>query len=103
MFALDLKIVGYDVILYTFGSPRIGNKAFSDTVISSELKHYRIVNTEDTITQMPLPVSPNFSKHDEPFFYTHNGEEHKFTKHNKSIFKNHSHKTYMNNINNIEL
>lgn len=98
LLALDLKTLGYDVQLYTFGSPRVGNREFSDTVEKSGLKHYRIVNTEDTITQMPLPVSPNFSKHDEPFFYMHNGEEYKFTKHNKSIFTNHSPRTYVNNI-----
>jgi triacylglycerol lipase len=103
IFALDLKTMGYDVDIYSFGSPRIGNKAFSDAVRRSKLEHYRIVNTEDTITQMPLPISPNFSKHDEPFFYTHNGEEYKFTQHNKSIYTNHSHITYANNINNVEM
>jgi hypothetical protein len=100
---LDLKTLGYDAQVYSFASPRVGNIALAETMASSGLKHYRIINTEDTIPQMPLPVSPNFSKHDNPYFYIHNGIEYRFTNPNKSIFVNHSTRTYVNNINNIEI
>jgi hypothetical protein len=98
---LDLHTMGYDTQIYSFGSPRIGNCEFSDTVARSGLQHYRIVNTEDIIPQMPLPVSPNFLNHSKPYFYTHNGIERKFTNCNKSNFANHATRTYVNNINNV--
>jgi hypothetical protein len=99
---LDLAVSGYpDTQIYSFASPRVGNVELSNRMIDEKVDHYRIINTEDAITQMPLSVSPNFSKHDDPFFYIHNGLEYKFTDPNKSISNNHATVTYINNINNI--
>ena len=99
---LDLKTSGYDAQVYTIGSPRVGNPELRDEIVRSDLPHYRIVNTEDIIPQMPLPISPNFSNHADPFFYIHNGTEYTFSDYKKSISTNHAVVTYINNINNIE-
>jgi len=45
---------GYKV-LYTFGSPRVGNGAFAD-IINKELTAFRVANSEDIITTLPLPI-----------------------------------------------
>ena len=39
--------------VYTFGSPRVGNKVFKKNF---EVKIYRIVNNEDIVPQVPLPI-----------------------------------------------
>jgi hypothetical protein len=38
--------------VYTFGSPRVGNKAFKDNF---EVKIYRIVNNDDIVVRVPPP------------------------------------------------
>lgn len=40
--------------LYTFGSPRVGNDLFVETL--GELPIYRVVNGRDAICQVPLPL-----------------------------------------------
>ena len=45
---------GYKV-LYTFGSPRVGNSAFAD-IINKEPTAFRVANSEDIITTLPLPI-----------------------------------------------
>ena len=44
--------------LYTFGAPRVGNIAFAD-IINKEKAQFRVVNTEDIITDLPLPIDGN--------------------------------------------
>ncbi|MEA9975703.1 MULTISPECIES: lipase family protein [unclassified Pseudomonas] len=43
----------YDVLLYTYGAPRVGDTAFVDS--ASELVHHRIVNHNDPVPSVPLP------------------------------------------------
>ena len=44
------------VILYTFGSPRVGNKTFSEYFSKTKpLVHLRCVNDKDLVTNIPLP------------------------------------------------
>lgn len=40
--------------LYTFGSPRVGNKAFVDEIAKDKIKHYRFVNNNDVVTTVPF-------------------------------------------------
>lgn len=95
--AFDLTKLGYtNTILYSYASPRVGNDEFKKQIESS-LKHFRIFNTVDIIPQMPLPISPNTSQYDDPYFYEHNGMEYSFEKYMKSILNNHSIITYIKN------
>ncbi|NPA65256.1 MAG: hypothetical protein GXO11_00075 [Epsilonproteobacteria bacterium] len=41
---------GYDVTVYTFGSPAVGNKAFIDSI--KGLKHYRYLHEKDLIAKI---------------------------------------------------
>jgi hypothetical protein len=44
------------VMLYTYGSPRVGNKTFADRYSGSKaFTYYRIVNGSDVVTMVPLP------------------------------------------------
>ena len=49
--------------LYTFGSPRVGNRAFVKEMKNDGIKHYRFVNNNDIVTSVPLPI-----------IYRHSGE-----------------------------
>ena len=50
--------------VYTFGSPRVGNKKFKISFNQTTTKHYRFVNNNDIVTTVPLP-----------FRFKHCGEE----------------------------
>lgn len=43
-------------LLYTFGSPRIGNPEFAEKITDTNCS-YRIANTEDVITSVPFPIT----------------------------------------------
>jgi triacylglycerol lipase len=95
----ELKDVGYDnVIVYTFASPRVGNEGLTDYINQIELPVFRIVNTEDIVPQIPLPVSPNLQQYDDPSFYSHCGVEHNFTENWLSVINNHSLAVYQDQI-----
>ena len=93
---LDLKIMGYNAIVYTFASPRVGDDAFCDLVVKNRLTLYRIVNTSDVAPTFPVSVSPNFQDPENPFIYTHCGEAVYFTSNWKSITNNHIMSVYIN-------
>jgi hypothetical protein len=50
--------------LYTFGSPRVGTRAFVKELEKINLKHIRVVNGGDIVTKSPSPV-----------IYSHHGEK----------------------------
>jgi triacylglycerol lipase len=54
--------------VYTFGSPRVGNTAFGETL--AETPVYRLVNNRDAVTEVPLPL-PKLG-------FTHVGQLHYF-------------------------
>ena len=43
-------------VLYSFASPRVGNDVFA-SIINNEYTSFRISNSEDIITTLPLPIS----------------------------------------------
>jgi triacylglycerol lipase len=45
-----------NVILYTFGAPRVGNVAFAEWITSLG-NGFRVNNIEDIVTNLPLPVN----------------------------------------------
>lgn len=44
------------VVLYTFASPRCGDRHFATNFQNLGVKHWRIANTEDVVTMMPFPT-----------------------------------------------
>lgn len=50
--------------LYTFGSPRVGNKDFVKEMNKDKIIHYRFVNNNDIVTKIPLAL----------VFYRHHGK-----------------------------
>ena len=93
---LDLKILGYNTIVYNFASPRVGDDKFCDLVKNSNLPLYRIVNTSDVAPTFPVSVSPNFDDPEKPFIYNHCGNAIYFTDNWKSIVNNHTLAVYVN-------
>jgi triacylglycerol lipase len=83
---LDLIInkPGVQCVLYSFGSPRVGNIPFADKITKTN-NAYRIVNTEDIIPTLPLPVMKNNT-----IFYEHYGEPITFTLNLKNLGSNHT-------------
>ncbi|MBW4574892.1 MAG: lipase family protein [Aphanothece sp. CMT-3BRIN-NPC111] len=45
-----------DVVLYTFASPRSGDRHFAANFQKLGVQHWRIANTEDFITMLPFPT-----------------------------------------------
>ena len=41
------------VTLFTYGSPRVGNREYVDSVKAAGVEHYRFVNNIDIVTQVP--------------------------------------------------
>lgn len=97
---LDLKIMGYNVVVYNFASPRVGDDEFCNLVNKNKLTLYRIVNTCDVAPTFPVSVSPNFQDPENPFIYTHCGEAVYFTSNWKSISNNHVMSVYINWLDN---
>ena len=98
IFGLELQTRGFNTCVYSFGSPRIGNWDLKYNISDTKLPYFRFANTEDQITVTPTPVSPNWNKHDDPYFYTHSGELFSFTENVKSISHNHSLYVYLKNL-----
>jgi triacylglycerol lipase len=48
------------VELYTFASPRCGDKAFATSFQKTGVNHWRIANTEDFVTMIPFPTGNVF-------------------------------------------
>ncbi len=95
---VDLHQSGYDVEIYTFASPRVGNSDYCNKVNSIGPKVYRIVNTIDIVPTVPFGVVPNFKHYNNPWFYSDCGEIHDFTNNMKSIINNHLMANYSTNI-----
>lgn len=98
IFGLELQTRGFNTVVYSFGSPKTGNLELRDTIIQSGMPFFRFANTEDEFTVTPTSVSPNWNKHDDPYFYTHSGQLFSFTENLKSISNNHSLYVYLKNL-----
>ena len=63
--------------LYTFGSPRVGNRDFVKEVKKDGVKHYRFVNNNDVVTTIPFPI--RFAHSGELTYINHYGNIRKMT------------------------
>lgn len=48
------------IVLYTFASPRCGDRTFAESFKNTNVQHWRIANTEDIVTTMPFPTGNVF-------------------------------------------
>lgn len=58
--------------LYTFGSPRVGNKHFINEMTNDNIKHYRFVNNNDVVTTVPFAFM-GYRHHGELFYINYYG------------------------------
>jgi triacylglycerol lipase len=96
-----------DVGMYNFASPRVGDRVFADRFNARVASRWRIVNTEDIVTSVPIatPELSSSSLPNSPFAmflmlahhldYEHVGNAVTFTTHNGSIIANHQMPTYI--------
>lgn len=91
----------HSIISYTFGCPRVGNKAFVDELRSRPNICYRVANTSDIFPQVPLPITLNVVRPTHPFFYNHYGKLFSFTDNRLNYTLNHAIDTYLENIERI--
>jgi predicted lipase len=66
--AYDIHNV-YNVTLYTYGKPRIGNKDFAESVSESTLLHYRITHSDDIVPHLPEEIFGYVHTNTEFWFY----------------------------------
>jgi len=64
--------------LYTFGSPRVGNKTFVNEMINDQIQHWRFVNNNDVVTKVPFPLI--YRHHGELCYINHHGNLRKMTR-----------------------
>jgi triacylglycerol lipase len=96
---IDLKLTGYDTIVYNFASPRVGDKALADLVQQIKLPLFRIVNESDIVPTLPSAVDPNFVHTHKPYFYNNCGKNITFNINAKSITHNHLMNVYISALN----
>lgn len=49
-----------NIKLYTFASPRCGDRTFATSFKATQVQHWRIANTEDFVTMIPFPTGNVF-------------------------------------------
>lgn len=67
-----LKQLGYNVALYTYGSPRVGNKDFSEQF--NNIECYRFVNNNDIVCSIPFSFIGWYKHVGELYYLNYNGE-----------------------------
>jgi hypothetical protein len=85
----DLANMGYNVVVYNFASPRVGNQEFCEQIHSQTKGLFRLVNTCDIVPNGPASVSGNYNGNHNPFIFNHCGTARYFTNNWQSILTNH--------------
>jgi len=68
--ASRMHLQGKQLTLYTFGSPRVGNKKFVDSIV--HVPHYRFVNNNDLVTTVPMWFM-GYRHHGTVMYFNYNG------------------------------
>ena len=99
---LDIKDKNHNVTVYNFASPRVGDINFCKAIQTVNLSLYRIVNTEDIIPTLPMPVMLNLENPDNPYIYKHCGTLISFSINWESVINNHLIPVYTKGLELIE-
>tara|TARA_B100001996_G_C18563061_1_gene555375 strand:+ start:40 stop:924 length:885 start_codon:yes stop_codon:yes gene_type:complete len=83
--------------VYCFGSPRVGDKSFTN-LINSNCNVYNIVNQSDVVTTIPPSVSANFINKKNLYYYSNSGKQITFDDNWHSLRNNHRMPVYIKNI-----
>ena len=83
------------IICTAFGCPRVGDLTFASSVRNTDTIICRFTNTNDIITDSPLPVMPNMDNPESPYIYEHVGIEFRYTENWGSYYWNHFLNTYI--------
>lgn len=62
---------GYEIDIYSYGSPRTGNRVFVDHVSKQAGLEYRVTHTDDPVPRLP-PILLNY-RHTSPEYWFHTG------------------------------
>ncbi|KAK8066310.1 hypothetical protein PG997_013057 [Apiospora hydei] len=66
------RAAGHAIDLYTYGSPRVGNRAFVDFVTKQAGLEYRVTHLADPVPRLP-PIFANY-RHTSPEYWLSDGE-----------------------------
>jgi hypothetical protein len=91
----DIKDYVDNIYVYVYGTPRIGNLQFCQELTKKIPYIYRIVNKDDTFTETPPSVYPNFRRPKHPYVYSHCGIAIPFKLNLGTVEGNHCLSTYM--------
>jgi hypothetical protein len=80
---------------YVFGSPRVGDEDFANSLQSAKRNLFRIQNENDIVTQIPLSVMVNFKDPKTPYLYSSAGKAILFKIQRGSFLNNHSISCYL--------
>jgi hypothetical protein len=81
MAALDVAAHYPDltVVVYAFAPPKQGDAAYARMLSSTRnLTAHQLINMDDLVTSLPLPVTPNLINPSKPYLYEHGGVQHIF-------------------------
>lgn len=78
-----------NIIVYTYGSPKMGDERFSN-IVNSYITVHRLVNISDIAPFSPFSVTPNFLDYKNPYFYDYVGKLRYANIQRYSLNQNHS-------------
>ncbi|WP_410768567.1 lipase family protein [Fontibacillus sp. BL9] len=101
--AIDLaaNTVFSSPVLYTFGSPRVGNPAFAKAFTNYVERSYRIANQFDIVTYAP-PSIYKLPKREKKYYYSHVRTLHSLSFQNGSISLNHVISSYFDDLSRLD-
>lgn len=100
---IDLYFNKYKIIVYSIGSPRVGNKDFAKLVKRHNINIFQIINIADIVPDLPFSILPKLNNYKQSYEYTHCGIIKTFLNQDDSIIKNHSRLKYFNSLNTKKL
>jgi hypothetical protein len=71
----NLRAAGYDVDIYSYGSPRIGNDILSEFIQQQPGKIYRVTHNQDPVPRLPPTALFDKYRHISPEYWLHGRPE----------------------------
>lgn len=71
LLAMRLRDIGYEMDVYTYGSPRVGNEALASYISHQKGRDYRVTHLADLVARLP-PINREF-RHTSPEYWLQPG------------------------------